>query len=54
MDEGRARFRSETPVNLPQNRMDPEYGSDIICDLIQAMGFEYVMLTPVLSKLERF
>ncbi len=46
MDEERTRFQSEAPVNLPRNRMDAEYGSDVICDLIQAMGFEYVMLTP--------
>ena len=46
MDDGRARFQSEAPVNLPQNRMDAEYGSDLICDMIQQMGFEYVMLTP--------
>ena len=46
MDRRREKFQSEAPVNLPRNRMDAAYGSDVICDLIQAMGFEYVMLTP--------
>ena len=46
MDEHADRFASEVPVNLPRNRSEPEYGSDLICDLLQAMGFEHVMLTP--------
>ena len=46
MDRHADRFASEVPVNLPQNRSEPEYGSDLICDLLQAMGFEHVMLTP--------
>ncbi len=40
------RFQSEIPVNLPRNRAEAEYGSDALCDLLQAMGFDYVMLTP--------
>jgi len=39
-------FLSEAPINLPANRQDPEYGSDVLCDLLQAMEFDYVMLTP--------
>ncbi len=39
-------FTSEAPINLPANRQDPEYGSDVLCDLLQAMDFDYVMLTP--------
>jgi len=39
-------FVSEAPINLPANRQDPEYGSDVLCDLLQAMDFDYVMLTP--------
>ena len=46
MDQQAERFASEIPVNLPRNRAEPEYGSDLICDLLQAMGFEHVMLTP--------
>ena len=46
MDQRADRFASEVPVNLPRNRAEPEYGSDLICDLLQAMGFEHVMLTP--------
>ena len=37
-------FLSEAPINLPANRQDPEYGSDVLCDLLQAMEFDYVML----------
>lgn len=39
-------FASEVPVNLPANRQDPAYGSDAIVDLLSAMGFDYVFLTP--------
>ena len=39
-------FTSETPINLPANRQDPEFGSDVMCDLLQAMDFDYVFLTP--------
>ena len=46
MDQQAERYASEIPVNLPRNRAEPEYGSDLICDLLQAMGFEHVMLTP--------
>ena len=46
MDRRADRFASEVPVNLPHNRAEPEYGSDLICDLLRAMGFEHVMLTP--------
>ena len=46
MDQRADRFASEVPVNLPRNRAEAEYGSDLICDLLQAMRFEHVMLTP--------
>jgi acetolactate synthase I/II/III large subunit len=36
----------ETPVNLPQNNQDPEYGSDIIADVLADLGFEHVFLVP--------
>ena len=39
-------FISEAPINLPANRQDPEYGSDVMVDLLAEMGFDYVMLTP--------
>jgi acetolactate synthase-1/2/3 large subunit len=39
-------FTSEAPINLPANRQDPEYGSDVLCDLLRAMDFDYVLLTP--------
>ena len=39
-------FVSEAPVNLPANRQDPEYGSDVMVDLLAKMDFDYVMLTP--------
>jgi acetolactate synthase-1/2/3 large subunit len=39
-------FTSEAPINLAANRQDPEYGSDVLCDLLRALDFDYVMLTP--------
>lgn len=39
-------FVSEIPVNLPANRLDPEYGSDVMVELLAHMGVDYIMLTP--------
>ena len=39
-------FRQETPTGLPANRQDPEYGSDVMVDMLNRLGIEYVMLTP--------
>ena len=39
-------FISETPVNLPANQPQAEYGSDLIAELIGALGHEYIFLTP--------
>ena len=39
-------FTSELPVKLPANRLDPEYGSDVMVDMMARMGVDYVMLTP--------
>jgi len=39
-------FESETPINLPRNRADAEYGSDMIAELIGELGHDYVFLTP--------
>ncbi len=39
-------FTSEAPINLPSNRADAEYGSDMIAELIGKLGHDYVFLTP--------
>ena len=39
-------FASEAPINLPANRADAEYGSDLIAELIGRLGHDYVFLTP--------
>ena len=39
-------FISETPVNLPANQPQAEYGSDLIAELIGSLGHEYIFLTP--------
>ena len=39
-------FNPELPANLPANRQDPVYGSDLMIDLLANLGYEHVMLTP--------
>ncbi|MEE8334638.1 MAG: thiamine pyrophosphate-binding protein, partial [Alphaproteobacteria bacterium] len=39
-------FTSESPINLPANRADAEFGSDLIAELIGQLGHDYVFLTP--------
>ena len=39
-------FASEAPINLPSNRQDAAYGSDVIVELFGDLGFEHVFLTP--------
>jgi acetolactate synthase I/II/III large subunit len=39
-------FTSEIPVKLSANRIETEWGSDVIVDMLAAMGCEYLMLTP--------
>ena len=39
-------YASEVPINLPANRQDPEYGSDVVVDMLGALGFDYIALTP--------
>jgi acetolactate synthase I/II/III large subunit len=39
-------FKSEIPVNLPSNRIETEWGSDVIVDMLARMGCDYLMLTP--------
>jgi len=39
-------FESEAPINLPANRADAEYGSDLVAELIGRLGHDYVFLTP--------
>jgi acetolactate synthase-1/2/3 large subunit len=49
MDDITARYKMgypETPVNLPDNQQQAEYGSDAIADLISSLGFEHVFLVP--------
>ena len=36
----------ELPSNLPDKKLKPEYGSDIMADMLGKMGFDYVTLTP--------
>ena len=43
---GQQDFISEAPISLPANRQDPEYGSDVMVDLLREMNFDYVFLTP--------
>jgi acetolactate synthase-1/2/3 large subunit len=39
-------FESEAPVNLPRNRSDAEYGSDLVAELFGKLGHDYIFLTP--------
>lgn len=39
-------FTSEIPTNLPANRLEAEFGSDVIVDMMARMNIDYVMLTP--------
>jgi acetolactate synthase-1/2/3 large subunit len=39
-------YASEAPVNLPANKPTPEYGSDVMVDMLERLGFEYIALTP--------
>ena len=36
----------ETPVNLQANQPKAEYGSDILAETLQQMGFKHVFLLP--------
>ena len=38
--------RLEMPVNLPDNREEAEYNSDIFVDVLSGLGVEYVFLLP--------
>ena len=40
------RFTSETPVNLPANKRDPEYHSDNMVELLARLDIDYVFLLP--------
>ena len=47
MDENNShRFLSETPVNLPANKRDPEYRSDAMVELLARLDIDYVFLLP--------
>ena len=37
---------SEIPTNLPDKKIAPQYGSDVMADMLGEMGFDYVTLTP--------
>ena len=39
-------FASESPINLPSNQPKAEYGSDLIAEIMGALGHEYLFLTP--------
>ncbi|MGY8990938.1 MAG: thiamine pyrophosphate-binding protein [Rhodospirillales bacterium] len=39
-------YASEAPVNLPSNKPKPEYGSDVMVDMLGNLGFDFVALTP--------
>ena len=39
-------FESESPINLPANRSDPGYGSDVIAEILGRLEFDYAFLTP--------
>ena len=39
-------FESESPINLPANRSDAEYGSDVIAEMLGRLEFDYAFLTP--------
>ena len=34
-------FASESPINLPSNQPKAEYGSDLIAEIMGALGHEY-------------
>jgi hypothetical protein len=36
----------ETPVKLPANASPAQYGSDLIAELLSAMGFEHAFVLP--------
>jgi len=36
----------ETPVKLPANKAQAEYGSDVMADVISAMGFKHIFVLP--------
>ncbi|MGE3712004.1 MAG: thiamine pyrophosphate-binding protein [Hyphomicrobiaceae bacterium] len=40
------RYLSETPVNLPANRIEPEYWSDAMVELLNKFDIDYVFLLP--------
>ncbi len=40
------RFLSETPVNLPANKRDPEFWSDAMVELLARLDIDYVFLLP--------
>ena len=39
-------YKSEVPVNLPDNQRDPEFYSDAMVELLSRLGVEYVFLLP--------
>lgn len=39
-------FTSEIPTNLPANQQEPEYGSDVMCDMLRKLDFDHVLLVP--------
>ena len=40
------RFLSESPVNLPDNKRDPEFWSDAMVELLSRLDIDYVFLLP--------
>ena len=44
-DYGSMRY-PETPINLPKNKSKPEYGSDVMADVISDMGFKHIFVLP--------
>jgi acetolactate synthase-1/2/3 large subunit len=45
-DSSGNRYASETPINLPANRLDAEYYSDAMVDVLNRLGIDYVFLLP--------
>ena len=45
-DTDNQRFLSEAPVNLPANKIEQEYYSDAMAELLGRLGIDYVFLVP--------
>lgn len=44
--QNKPNYASEVPVNLPVNKPKPEFGSDVMVDMMGHLGFDVVALTP--------